>query len=133
MKVHAGAYNSMKIFWHFQIPLMQAFWRLQSRMPNLQHMAVIRTAPNNSWLNTVERIMSILNYSLQNVALARHVSPSDDEIKKYANMAELRAASTDIKADWLDSVKPVIATIKERMEGMALKGKPFKVSLKSTL
>ena len=53
--------------------------------------------------------MSILNYSLQNVALARIQSPSDDEIKKCSNMAELRAAATDVKSDWLDSVKPVTA------------------------
>ena len=112
-----------------KIPLMLLFWRLQCNMPNLQHMVVIRTAPNNSWLNTVERIMSILNYSLQNVALARVQSPSDENIKKCSNMSDLRQSSENIKEDWLASVKPVIDTVKERMEAMSLKGKAFKVIL----
>ena len=73
--------------------------------------------------------MSILNYSLQNVALARVQSPSDENIKKCSNMSDLRQSSENIKEDWLASVKPVIDTVKERMEAMSLKGKAFKVIL----
>ena len=51
-----------------KIPLILLFKKL-----NLDFLLAFRTAPNNSWTNYVERVMSTLNLALQNVALARYM------------------------------------------------------------
>ena len=58
---------------------------------NLESMVAIRTAPGHSYLNIVERVMSILNIGFQNVALERSEVPSDEEIKKCKNLSNLRS------------------------------------------
>ena len=51
-----------------KISLIALFENLQ-----LELLVAMRTAPNNSWTNYVERVMSTLNYGLQNLALSRSV------------------------------------------------------------
>ena len=49
---------------------------------DVDFLVAIRTAPRHSYRNIVERIMSIANIWLQNVAMERLPSDSDPEIKK---------------------------------------------------
>ena len=51
-----------------KIPLILMFKHLK-----LGLLVALRTAPNNSWLNYVERCMSTLNLGLQNVSLTRYL------------------------------------------------------------
>ena len=48
----------------------------------LDMLVAIRSVPDHSYINVVEHIMSILNIGLQNVALHREPSPSDEIIRK---------------------------------------------------
>ncbi len=106
-----------------KIPLILMFKQLQ-----LDSMIAIRTAPGQSYVNCVERIMSILNLGFQNVALERDESPSDQEIKKCRDLSELRQKPT-IKDDWQKSVQPLIEVLTARTKRLSLKDIPFKVSL----
>ena len=73
---------------------------------NLESLVAIRTAPGHSYLNIVERIMSILNIGFQSVALERSEIPSDEEIKKCKNLSDLRS-KPGITKDWQTSVAPL--------------------------
>ena len=59
-------------------------------------MVVMRTAPTQSWGNPVERIMSVLSFGLQGVALARKEMPEIYEkgFKKCNSMNAVRKAAT---------------------------------------
>ena len=98
----------------------------------LQLLVAIRTAPGHSYVNMVERIMSILNIGFQNVLLERKESPSSDVIKNYKNMEDLRK-NQGIKQDWQDSMKSLIETLEQRTLQLSLKDKQFKVSTNTLL
>ena len=69
---------------------------------NLESLVEIRTAPGDSYLKIVERVMSILtilNIGFQNVALERSEVPSDEKLKKCKNLSDLRS-KPGIKKDW---------------------------------
>ena len=110
-----------------KIPLLILFRELRR-----QSLMAIRTAPGHSYINTVERIMSILNIGFQNVVLERKESPSDDVIKNCKNMEDLRK-NQGIKQDWQDSVKPLIETLEQRTLRLSLQDKQFKVSRNTSL
>ncbi len=57
-------------FLRTQLALVGLFITLMEEF-GLDHFVAIRGAPHGSWLNTVERSMSILNFGLQNLALKR--------------------------------------------------------------
>ena len=114
-------------FHSVKIPLLILFREL-----HLQSLVAIRTASGHSYINTVERIMSILNIVFQNVALERKESPSDDVIKNCKNMEDLRK-NQGIKQDWQDFVKPLIETLEQRTLRLILKDKQFKVSRDTSL
>ena len=63
-------------FESIKIPLILMFKQLK-----LDSLLAICTAPGKSYVNIVERIMSILNTGFQNVALEREESGSDEEIR----------------------------------------------------
>lgn len=105
-----------------KIPLILMFKQLK-----LDSLIAIRTAPGQSYVNIVERIMSILNLGFQNVALEREESPSDQEIKKCRDLSELRQKPI-IKDDWQKSVQPLIEVLTARTKRLSLKNVPFKVS-----
>lgn len=46
---------------------------------NLDMLIAGRTAPGHSWANPVERIMSVLHLSIQNMSLARNECDSNTE------------------------------------------------------
>ena len=71
-----------------------------------------RCAPGHSYINSAERIMSILNIGLQNVALQREASSDENEahFRKWNSIAELRDRTKkypELKQAWLESVEPV--------------------------
>ena len=114
-------------FHSVKIPLLILFRELR-----LQSLVAIRTAPGHSYINTIKRIMSILNISFQNVALERKESPSDYVIKTCKNMEDLQK-NQGINQDWQDSVKPLIETMEQRTLRLSLKDKQFKVSRNTSL
>lgn len=90
-----------------------------------------RTAPGHSWINPVERIMSTLNPSIQNIALARDECSSDMEqiLRGCSSMADIRKKSESnpsLKEEWLQSLETIIDTIENRTKRLSLKGVPFK-------
>ena len=52
----------------------------------LKFLCAIRTAPGHSYINIVERIMSILNLGFQNITLERQESPLDCVIEECKNI-----------------------------------------------
>ena len=118
---HRLTYHSVKL------ALIILFKRL-----GLDTLIAARTAPGHSWLNPAERIMSVLNIGLQNVALMREESSSSMEgVLRTANsMSDIRtkAGKTEgLKDAWLTSVKPVKTILEERTALLSLKGRPFSI------
>ena len=90
-------------------------------------MIAARTAPGHSWLNQAERIMSVLNLGLQNVALMRQESSSSMEgvLRSTNSMSDIRAKAVKtegLKDAWLESIKPVKRTLEDRTARLSLKG-----------
>ena len=104
-----------------KVPLIMMFKKL-----NLDLLVAIRTAPGQSYLNIVERLMSIMNIGLQNLALERPETPSDDTIKLCKTLEDLRS-KTGIKQDWQKSVSELIAVLEDRIKRLQLKDIPFQV------
>ena len=109
-------------FEYVKIPLILMFKQLK-----LDSLIAIRAAPGQSYVNIVERIMSMLNIGFQNVSLEREESESDEEIRKCKDLSELRQKPT-IKDDWQKSVQPLVKLLTEIPKRLALKDVPFKVS-----
>ena len=104
---------------------------------DLDFLVAGRTAPGHSWLNPAERIMSILNIALQNVALMREESRSEVEqaLRGANSMSEIRnkaAKNGDLKTAWIQSVNPLIYLLEERTSKLTLKEKPFAVHKAAT-
>ncbi|GBC02217.1 hypothetical protein RclHR1_04500005 [Rhizophagus clarus] len=57
----------------------------------------VRTAPNHSWCNPAERIMSVINYGLQGVAIEREKTPNEfeDEFEILKTLEEIREKATE--------------------------------------
>ena len=70
-----------------QLALLATFVKL-----DLDHFVAIRGAPHGSWLNTVERAMSILNLGLMNLSLKRGAMSSwaEEEVHGIGSMKGIR-------------------------------------------
>ena len=99
---------------------------INSTLGALDISTATRTAPGQSYVNIVERMMSILNIRFQNVALEREPSPSDDNIKKCKNLEDLQK-HPHIKDDWLKLVQNVIDVLDKHTNRLFLKDEPFTV------
>jgi len=102
------------------------------RWLNVDLLVAVQTAPNNSWINPCERLMSILNLGLQCVSTTREkVSPEAEAILKSCNsMADIRKEANSkpmLKKATADSLAPVISQIEERFQRLSLKDKSFKI------
>ena len=108
-----------------QLSLIALFLNL-----NLDLLVVGRTAPNHSWRNPVERIMSVINLGLQCVGMMRKEgSPEFEKAIKNANNLNALREATNIK--YRDEVKTslqqpmqLLASVTSRLQ---LKGEPFSV------
>ena len=105
-----------------QLSLIALFLNL-----NLDFLVACRTAPNHSWKNPVERIMSILNLGLQCVGLMRAKMSDDFEsaIANANNLKQLRQAGNP--EDVPVSLKPAIDLLHGVLKRLQLKGKAFEI------
>ena len=107
-----------------QLSLIALFLNL-----NLDLICVARTAPNQSWRNPVERIMSIVNLGLQSVGLMRKEMNSDAEkaLKNCNSLKQIRSAGQLYKQDVNLSMDQPIALLSDILSRLELKGKKFEV------
>ncbi|ESP00199.1 hypothetical protein LOTGIDRAFT_173358 [Lottia gigantea] len=96
---------------------------------NVDLLVAARTAPGQSYINPVERVMSILNVALQNVAIERsNCSEEVEKALKSCNTVEsIRKKEAFIKEEWKQSMAPVTQVIAERMQRCSLKERTFVV------
>ncbi|KAK3107234.1 hypothetical protein FSP39_009952 [Pinctada imbricata] len=102
------------------------------RALNLDMLVAVRTAPNASWRNPPERIMSILNLALNCVGLMRKEMDEEFEakIKSCNTMNDIRAAANkhdglrEAVGDSLESVKILLGDLFGRL---SLKDKQFEI------
>ncbi|XP_055999413.1 uncharacterized protein LOC130048586 [Ostrea edulis] len=104
---------------------------------DLDLLVCVRTAPNQSYNNPAERMMSILNIALQNTALCRTAMSEGRELqaKRLTSLASIRRyaeKNPDFKTDYIDSIQEPITIISERFQKLKLKGKPAHVHSAAT-
>lgn len=104
---------------------------------DLDLLVCVRTAPNQSYNNPAERMMSILNIALQNTALCRTAMSDGRELqaKRLTSLAAIRRYSEknpDFKTDYIDSIREPITIISERFKKLKLKGQPAQVHTAAT-
>jgi len=97
---------------------------------NLDMLIAARCAPGQSWINTAERVMSLLNIALQNCALERPKCSEDVEklIAKCNGMQAVREAITtneSLVTEWAASVKILQDLIGSRFRRLSLKDEPI--------
>uniref|UniRef100_U9THL9 Uncharacterized protein n=2 Tax=Rhizophagus irregularis TaxID=588596 RepID=U9THL9_RHIID len=98
---------------------------------DLDYLVAVRTPPQHSWKNPVERIMSILNLGLQSVGLMRAEmnDQSENLMSKCGTMNEIRKIAEEnpnLKEDLITSLQVPIHLIRDVFSRQALKGEPFK-------
>ena len=85
----------------------------------------MRTAPGNSFVNPVERIMSILNLGLQGVALERKsVGKYEAKLKACHSISDIRTASEKdpgLKDAFVESVQQPLVKVCDRFNRLQLK------------
>lgn len=104
---------------------------------DLDYLIAARTAPQHSWRNPVERVMSTLNLGLQCVGLARHAGDEhfESEAKDCNTMKDLRKKAEkrpQFREEALDSVAPVKAILTGIFKRLKLKEKTIHVSAAAT-
>jgi len=99
---------------------------------NFDFLASVRTAPYHSWMNPAERVMSILNLTLQGVSLQRYFM--DDILENIFNgkntLKEIRKAAQENKILGLqlrNSIKSVQELLFERTKRLSLNEKSFQI------
>ena len=98
------------------------------KVTGVDMVVAIRMAPGQSFVNPVERIMSILNIGLQNVALERPSSSVETEryLDACPTMDAIRKKEAQVKGPWLKCMQEVKDNLKARIEKCVLKEVPFK-------
>ena len=110
-------------FMSVQLSLIALFLNL-----DLDLLVVGRTAPNHSWRNPVERIMSVINLGLQCVGIMRSEGCVEFEkaIKNANNLKALRRASEEnYRDDVMASLNPPVLLLQNITERLQLKVKNF--------
>lgn len=96
---------------------------------DLDMYVAVRTGPNQSYCNPAERIMSLLNLALQNVALCRDEMDGTREfrMKSLNSLKAVRAACDRdpfLKDALTDSLAPVLQLLKERFSRLKRNDNP---------
>lgn len=91
----------------------------------------LRTAPNHSWTNPAERIMSILNLGLQGVVLKRdQMSPESEALFDTANtLDDIRNKAQEfnkLESELKESISNIRNILNNQTERLLLKEKKFK-------
>ena len=118
-----GGPDHQLTFFSVQLSLIALFLNL-----DLDLLVVGRTAPNHSWKNPVERIMSIINLGLQCVGMMR--SKGSEEFEKAIKTAN--GVNALREADWYgnemkSSLRPAVQLLNSITSRLELHGKPFSV------
>ena len=98
------------------------------RTTNVELLIALRTAPGQSFINPVERVMSLINISLQNVAIQRPECSEEIEqaLKSCSTLETIRKKEALVREPWLQSIEEVKRLLRERIERCSLKGVQFK-------
>ena len=112
-------------FFSVQLSYVALFLKL-----DLDLLVVGRTAPNHSWRNPVERVMSIINLGLQCIGMmCQEGSPEFEKAIKNAN--NLKSLREVVKGKFEDDVKsslqPPVQLLQDVTTRLELKGEPFSV------
>ena len=107
-----------------QISLISLFIDL-----DLDMLVAARTAPQNSYRNPVERVMSLLNIGLQAVGMMRQKMPDEFEkvIHGCNSMKEIRTAAArqpGFEEAFGDCVQPAVCLLMEVMNRLKVKDEP---------
>ena len=107
------------------------------RWLNLDFLVAVQTAPNNSWLNPCERLMSILNLGLQCVSTTRSMaSPEIEKVLKSCNsMSSIRKEADSnslLEKAVVDSLQSVISLVEKRFQRLSLKENVFQIGESAT-
>ena len=107
-----------------QLSLIALFLNL-----NLDLLCAARTAPNQSWQNPVERIMSVVNLGLHSVGLMRKEMNSDAEkaLKNCNSLKQIRSAGEKYKTEIAENIQQPIDLVSDIMRTLKLKGMHFEV------
>lgn len=96
-----------------QLSLMAIFLEL-----DLDFLCAVRTPPQHSWKNPVERIMSILNIALQGVGCMREpLVDHEAELKRCNTLKSIRELATKIP-EVKDEVLGSVQSMKDLMSSM---------------
>ncbi|GES76141.1 hypothetical protein GLOIN_2v1773127 [Rhizophagus clarus] len=99
---------------------------------NFDMLIAVRTAPHHSWCNPAERIMSVINYGLQGVAIEREKMPEEyeDEFKILKTLEDIREKAKDnlcLKAELEKCIVTVQELLCERTEHLVWKNEAFEI------
>ena len=95
---------------------------------DLDFLCAVRTPPQHSWKNPVERIMSIINLALQGVGVMREEVPHESELKRCGSLKSIRELAKKIpvlKEEVLNSVKPMTELLSTLIQRLKLKEHNF--------
>lgn len=97
---------------------------------NFDMLIAVRTAPHHSWCNPAERIMSVINYGLQGVAIEREKMPEEyeDEFEALKTLENIREKAKDnpcLKAELEKCIVTVQELLCERTEHLVWKNEAF--------
>ena len=107
------------------------------RALDLDMLICVCTCPFQSWQNLAERVMSTLNFALQNVSLSRSKMSEqlEDMIKNKNTLQKLRAlieSNPEVGEGLIDSMSPVKAILAQRFQNMKIKDVPIKIGTAAT-
>ena len=101
------------------------------KLLNLYMIIAARCAPGQSWINTAERVILLLNIALQNCALERQ--PCSDAIEGaiarcsgMQSLGEVNEENQTLKAEWSSSVKTLQNVVASRFRQLSLKANQLK-------
>lgn len=129
---HDGGPDHRLTYYSVMISYICAF-----RWLNLDFLVAVQTAPNNSWINPCERLMSILNLGLQCVSTTREKASDDIEatLKSCNSMSAIRKEADSkslLKEAVGASLAPVISLVENRFERLSLKENKFEIGQTAT-
>ena len=104
---------------------------------DLDMLVCVCTCPYQSWQNIAERVMSTLNFALQNVSLARSKMPEVFEalIHNKNTLQDVRTVieqRPELSEAISDSIAPVKIALGQRFQSMKIKGEAIKLGVPAT-
>ena len=104
---------------------------------DLDMLVCVRTCPYQSWQNIAERVMSTLNFALQNVSIARSKMPEMFEalIHNKNTLQDVHTAieqRPELSEAIIDSIAPIKIALGQRFQSMKTKGEAIKLGVPAT-